>query len=764
MALSINTNLSSLNAQRHLLDSTGEMNQVFARLSSGLRINRAGDDAAGLAISNRMTLQVRGLTQAVRNANDGISISQVAEGALAETSNMLQRLNELAVQAANDTNTSKDRQSLQDEINQLLSEIERISQETEFNNWPMLNGSILPLVFQVGARENQTINVQLADARASVLLAQPGVANPNAKESLLNPQIKGMLVKVPTTISAGSKLFHPDVAVGIQAITNANATSASPWTTDPTEVADSMVTAFGAGIAVETAADQALSTGTATTHGSDIVRALTATVTVANAVATAVTAAGGAGTTTTAINGWDLTSAAYDTIEEVANAITALDATVSAAEASVIAAARFAAAETNASILDVRNSAAARSLMNADTGNAINYSQAQVVAAASFKAAESLTGTTITTQITADNPANVAALVTSGLTATNVPTANQAAIATAITGAIPGTAEDAIRAAMNADASSNLTKDEATLIVTAAMALDGGSTVAQSVASANATGTKDNIIRQIDAIAPTTSIATVVDVAVNAAGVNDVPVGNVNAVIRAIDAGVSLGRDIETIAALAMAADGSRKLTIDNAKVIAAAGLAAAAPNGSTTAASTAASNMAKVINARDYAVAYAAKYGAPPTAGSIIMVPDWMIDTSGNTKFPPSPLIDVTGSSIPADPTIPFSQTTITNGSNPAMGGAEAAGMMLAIISKAINKVSSIRSELGSIENRFEANIANLNNVIENVSASRSRILDADIASETANMTRISILQQAGTAVLAQANQQPQLVLKLLQ
>ncbi|HIJ85244.1 MAG TPA: hypothetical protein HPQ00_13710, partial [Magnetococcales bacterium] len=585
----MNTNLASLNAQRNLLDSTNDLGKVFARLSSGLRINTAGDDAAGLAISNRMTAQVRGLTQAVRNANDGISVSQVAEGALSETANMLQRLNELAVQAANATNTSKDRQSLQNEIDQLLSEIGRIAQETEFNDWPMLNGATLPLVFQVGTQEDQTINVRLADARAATLLCQPGIANPNAKESLLNPKIKGMQALVPNSISTGSKLFHADIAVGIQAINNANTTSQSPWTTDPTKVADNMVKAFGAALAVETAADQALSTGTATTNGSAVVRAIDpATVTVATAVATAVTTAGGAAATTTTINGWDLSNAAYDTIDEVATQISATDAAIDTSEAKVIAAIRFAAAQAGASILDVRNSAAARSILNADAGNAVNYRQTQAIAAASFKAAESLTGTAITNQITASAPATVAALATAGLSGTNVPLADQANIVTAITGAIPGTAQDVIRAAMNADASRNLTLDEATLIVTAAIKFNSGSTVAQAVAAANSAGTKDNIISQIDAIASTADTASVVDVAVNASGVTDIPVGNINAIIKAIDTGVSQGKDIETIASLAMAADGSGGLTLSNAKVIAAAGLTAASPNATTTQASTA--------------------------------------------------------------------------------------------------------------------------------------------------------------------------------
>ncbi|MBF0214081.1 MAG: hypothetical protein HQM00_11065 [Magnetococcales bacterium] len=170
---------------------------------------------------------------------------------------------------------------------------------------------------------------------------------------------------------------------------------------------------------------------------------------------------------------------------------------------------------------------------------------------------------------------------------------------------------------------------------------------------------------------------------------------------------------------------------------------------------------MAKVLEIRDEAVQYAAETFVP-TAGTKLVVPEWMIDTTGQNCFPPVPLVDITGASVPTDPTLPFDPPN-TNTTNPPLNGAKAAGQMLAIIAGAIDRVSSTRAELGAIQNRFEANIANLSNVVENVSAARSRIMDADVAAETANLTKYSIMQQAGTAILAQANQQPQLALQLL-
>ncbi|MBN1238766.1 MAG: flagellin [Gammaproteobacteria bacterium] len=156
----INTNVMSLNAQRNLTTSQGALSQSLARLSSGLRINSAKDDAAGLAISERFTTQIRGMNQAIRNSNDGISLAQVAEGALQEVANNLQRIRELAVQARNATNSDSDRAALDAEVQQRIAEINRVASQTEFNGLKVLDGSFTEQVFQVGANYGQTISVE----------------------------------------------------------------------------------------------------------------------------------------------------------------------------------------------------------------------------------------------------------------------------------------------------------------------------------------------------------------------------------------------------------------------------------------------------------------------------------------------------------------------------------------------------------------------------------------------------------------------------
>ncbi|QZA79202.1 flagellin [Deefgea tanakiae] len=168
MAQVIQTNVPSLNSQRNLDKSQSMQSTSLQRLSSGLRINSAKDDAAGLAISDRMTSQIRGLDQARRNANDGISLSQTAEGALSTSTDLLQRVRELAVQSSNSSNTASDRQALQSEVGQLVSELDRISTTTQFNGQNLLDGTFGAANFQVGANANQIIQATTGNFRTNV--------------------------------------------------------------------------------------------------------------------------------------------------------------------------------------------------------------------------------------------------------------------------------------------------------------------------------------------------------------------------------------------------------------------------------------------------------------------------------------------------------------------------------------------------------------------------------------------------------------------
>src|SRR5690554_1110344 len=177
MALTVNSNIASLNAQRNLGTSTSNLSTSLERLASGSKINSAKDDAAGLQISNRLTSQINGLNVAVKNANDGISIAQTAEGALQESTNILQRMRDLALQAANGSNGESERNALQAEVSQLQQELTRIGDTTRFGSQKLLDGSFATKDFQVGAQANETIKVTLGDARSTALGSHKLVAD-----------------------------------------------------------------------------------------------------------------------------------------------------------------------------------------------------------------------------------------------------------------------------------------------------------------------------------------------------------------------------------------------------------------------------------------------------------------------------------------------------------------------------------------------------------------------------------------------------------
>ncbi|MDO9134496.1 flagellin [Hydrogenophaga sp.] len=207
----INTNVMSMNAQRNLMSSQGSLATSMQRLSSGLRVNSAKDDAAGLAIAERMNAQVKGLTVAARNANDGISLAQTAEGALGKVGDMLQRMRELAVQSANATNSTDDRKALQAEVKQLSDEVDRVSKQTSFNGKKVLDGSFTAATFQVGANAGDNITIgSLADTTAAnlstVAYGEGAVASVNPADVTLTAG-KAAAIASGLTITVGATVY-----------------------------------------------------------------------------------------------------------------------------------------------------------------------------------------------------------------------------------------------------------------------------------------------------------------------------------------------------------------------------------------------------------------------------------------------------------------------------------------------------------------------------------------------------------------------------
>ena len=302
----INTNTISLNAQRNLQTNSATLATTIQRLSSGLRINSARDDAAGLAISERFTTQIRGLNQAARNANDGISLAQVAEGAMAEIGNNLQRIRELAVQSANATNSASDRQALNAEVQQLIAEVDRVATQTQFNGLNLLDGTFTAQQFQVGANAGQTITVDsIASARSSALGQFTGFQLANQGIGVASDTAAAQSITIGTTVVALGSIAN-DARVlagalntaGVQGlVASANAASVTNAQT---------VTTTAAGTSSFVLNGQTISVGATTNAATNRSNAVTA-INAQSAVTGVIAADTGSGLRLTAADGRNIT-------------------------------------------------------------------------------------------------------------------------------------------------------------------------------------------------------------------------------------------------------------------------------------------------------------------------------------------------------------------------------------------------------------------------------------------------------------------------
>lgn len=613
MAQVINTNIASLNAQRNLNSTQGSLNTSLERLSSGLRINSAKDDAAGLAISSRFTTQINGLNQAIRNANDGISLAQTAEGALGASGDSLQRIRQLALQSANSTNSASDRDALNSEVQQLLAEIDRVGQTTQFNGTNILDGSFSSAQFQVGANANQTINFSVAGATTDILGA-----------------FQVTSAAVTTSAFDGSGFTINGVEVGVSAATSA------------------------AGVTAESAAAKA---------------------TAINAVT----------------NQTGVSATATNTLDGVA-------------------------------------SVAGSSLANgALTINGISVGS---IAAATD-------GSAVTQGRNARDAINAVSSQT-GVTAT----------ANAATGVLTLTASD------GRDITLAGTNAQAVTDIFNATGLDAAT-------EANPTGqsTRDITFAVTDGIVAGDTVAT------NELVHGDtIAIGNLTYEI--IDVGGTASGSNVGVELAAAAGNQSTAVAVAVRDAINAQHTA-----GNTTLTAT---NAAGVLTVTDDRLgAYA------------IGVTDSLTDAAASTQAATTTGTNAAGATAVQN----LGTLTLSSASNFTLGGADlafaglsnaspalsklntvdissvqGANDAIAILDGALSQVNSIRAGLGAIQTRFESTISNLSTTAENLSAARSRILDADFAQETANLTRSTILQQAGISILSQANALPQQVLSLLQ
>ena len=609
----INTNILSLNAQRNLGASQSSLQVALQRLSSGLRINSAKDDAAGLAISDRMTTQIRGMDQAVRNANNGISLAQTAEGAMSTVGDNLQRIRELALQSANSTNSSSDRSALNSEVQQLLSEISRVASTTQFNGLNLLDGSFSSAQFQVGANANQVINVSIAGATTDILGSYGGTGSAVQTSGF---DASNTLVINGTTIA-------PSVDRSTQtygwtagsAASKAAAINASSPTTGVSATATTSV------IGAAPIAGSSLSAGDLTINGVSL-----------GAIAAQSTAAGQG--------------------QQVSSAINAITA--------------------QTGVTATYDSASGKLTLTSSEGRDI-----KLVAASAAGATRVINATGLTSTV--------------GGTAATVGTSTIAFGTTAANG-------------------------ETAVINGITFTFD------------TTVGSSTNTV--VDAIHVTVGFANLaaLDTAATAGG-------NLVSAISAAKA------DSRTSGALVpITASGTSTVTLTDSRV------GTAATVGRTV------SSAATGVTATQQAT------GADYVAGTLNNITGGTLTLSGSKSF----TLTGTGSGLAY---AGFSALTVSLNklSSVAIDTVTGANNAISVLDAALAQVDSMRADLGAVQNRFGSTVSNLQATSENLSAARSRILDTDFAAETANLTRAQILQQAGTAMLAQANSAPNTVLTLL-
>ncbi|KQN98059.1 flagellin [Stenotrophomonas sp. Leaf70] len=629
MAQVINTNIMSLNAQRNLNTSGTNLATSIQRLSSGLRINSAKDDAAGLAISERFSTQIRGMNQAARNANDGISLAQTAEGALTEIGNNLQRIRELSVQSRNATNSDSDRQALNAEVQLLKAEIQRVAEQTNFNGTKLLDGTFQAQAFQIGADQGQTIDI-----------AQ--IANANIKSL-------GNWNRVDTAASAAA--VAPQAAVTSRTVTGAALSSA--------------VTGGGA----DTPATGSTLTFSAASFVGDF--------TTGKEVKFDVTVGTGTPTTITLDGN-------YADADAVA---TAINTQLTAATAGATAA-------NNSGNIVITNSTTGLASPAITMGN--------LVAGTSGVSALP----TATAAVGADLIPGAAGTTTFGTTTAAEFTINGVGIASA-GGATASAGVDALVTAFNA-----------------AKALPANATALGNLTASNVNG-------RLQLVDSTGAAVNIGGTAANKAGmdtVTDVPVQNFGS--------------------------GSLVLTGDKGS--------ATINFGKASNAAQRASDLVKAINNQSYNTGVSASLDQNGNLALSSSLGNFTVAASGTGATADADLLKATG--LTAGATSNWVAGAADTGfASLDISTTLGADNALAAMDAALQTVNSARADLGAIQNRFTSTVANLNSSSENLSAARSRIRDTDYASETAELTRTQILQQAGTAMLAQANQTSQNVLSLL-
>lgn len=718
----INTNIGSLTAQRNLNNSQAAGLQALTRLSSGLRINSARDDAAGLAIATRFTAQVRGLTVAMRNANDGISLAQTAEGALGAMTESLQRLRELALQASNATNSDSDRQALNAEAGQLIAELSRVSEQTNFNGRNLLDGSFSSSV-QIGTNAGETVDITINQVTANKLGGGIGAGVSSIGTS--------------TALSSGDLIIN-GIAIGASAAAD-----------DVSSVANNAQSAVAKSAAINRFTSQ---TG------------VEAQVNVNRVGGSNMTATPAATTGAITLNG-------------VAINITTGASSTSQNRQAVVDAINARSEQTGVMAVDTGSDSGGVVLEAADgrnitieeaTGGGSTLTEASTGLNFTADSTETFTGgfTLVSrdgSDVVIDGGDGTITgggnLSNSGLSRGTFGGTTASVVSQAIVGAAAGTATTATLAAGD--------------LVINGVSIDASraSDDTASDTTANSSSASNSAIAVAAAI-NRSSEQTGVQAGVNATTVTGTSAGAVAGTVDITINGVAMSQ--VTIGAAPTSAD------IEAARTAAVDAINARSGQTGVTAADNGTSITLTAADGRNVAIAVnesAAGAGATLGLGGAgvgvgATYATAAVTTSGTVNLSSAKEFTVSAG-VNGDTEVAasgFEQGTFGGGVDGQflteidISTVEGAERALSAVDNALDTVNAERANLGAIQNRLDSTIGALAINSENLSSARSRILDADFARETAELSRTQVLQQAGISILAQANAQPQLVLSLLQ
>jgi len=672
------------------------MENAMERLASGNRINSSRDDAAGLAIAGRMESQISGLNQGIRNANDGIALAQSAEGALDETTSILQRMRDLSVQASSDTLTTSDRSSIQSELTALTSEIDRISSSTTFNNKALLDGSATGLQFQVGSGAGQSVSLSVTSASAADLGLADGGSTGAANA------ING------TRMSTAVGLFENSVEINGQ-----------NWASDNTPL-----TAVGASLTVTDANGVSVAALASTADGvAAIINEGTATHGAVASASNKLVSTGFTGSVTSSVDSMTINGTTIDNSDSLEGLIANINKANTGVTATATTGTGYELTNTTGEDIIVGGTITGSGLVAATYIGYLSMSNtdgtATTITKGGYSAAEDANVNTLGFNSRSAGSTVETKDITGGklVLGTDDLTLNGVSIGASTTAATNETAAS-LAAHLNTYSSSTNVQATASSQVTLNMSTTNVGDTYSTVATASDTMTVNGVVTTLTANMTMAAMVTQFNTDHAATGI--VATADNGGLVLTSELGDTIGVQESTVLNIASytLADGSTQ-----------------------------------AIGAVNTNIDFFGNLKLVNTAGG-----DVKFDTGSQTDAELTTTLAKLGMTLQGD-----ASAASTSGAAVSVATSASASAAITAIDAALEKVFQSRGDLGAFQNRLDHTVSNLRNVSENTSFSKSQIQDTDFATESANLAKAQVLQQAGTAMLAQANASGQSVLSLL-